>query len=162
VCAMHGSTDALGDALLRLAGFINDPRQDWRLLAEAGLDLDPVLLPLLVRLGAWGSAGVVELSGHIGRDHSTISRQLARLEASGLVTRSGSHTDGRVRAASLTGLGQEAVAALSAARRRLLDRALAGWAQVDRETLSLLLGRFAEALKSAPDAPLAGSTRSGP
>ena len=80
VCVMHRSAEAIAAAVLELAGFINDPRQDWRMMTEAGLDLDPVFLPLLVRLGA-GPAGVVELAGQSGRDHSTMSRQLARLEA---------------------------------------------------------------------------------
>lgn len=145
---MHRSEDALGRTLLELASFINDPRQDWRMMEEAGLDLDPAFLPLLVRLGAGGAAGVVELAGQFGRDHSTMSRQLARLEAAGLIVRSASETDGRVRTARVTLRGEEAVTALSAARRRLLDRALADWAPGERETLTRLLGRFADAMKS--------------
>jgi DNA-binding MarR family transcriptional regulator len=146
---MHGTDHALGAAVLELARFINDPRQDWRMMAEAGLDLDPAYLPLLVRLGVWGPAGVVELAAQVGRDHSTLSRQLAKLEAAGLVLRAASPADGRVRTAQLSPRGQETVAALSAARRRLLDRALAGWPASERETLARLLGRFADALKAA-------------
>ena len=144
---MHRSDDTLAAALLELASFINDPRQDWRMMAEAGLDLDPAFLPLLVRLGAQGPAGVVELAGQIGRDHSTTSRQIARLEAAGLAERAASPADARVRTARLTPRGEAAVAALTAARRRLLGRALAGWAARDRETLARLLSRFAAAVK---------------
>jgi len=139
--------DPLIVAFLELMGFVNDPRQDWRMMAEAGLDLDPVFLPLLVRLGS-GPAAVVELAGRLGRDHSTMSRQLTRLEAAGLVERSMSQTDGRVRVARLTAKGKAAVAALSGARRRLLDRAIAGWRPGERETLGRLMGRLAEGLKS--------------
>ena len=114
---MHRSDDVLSQAMLDLAAFINDPRQDWRMMAEAGLDLDPAFLPLLVRLGARGPSSVVELADELGRDHSTMSRQLGRLEAAGLVARAASPTDGRVRIASVTAKGQAAVAALSAARR---------------------------------------------
>jgi DNA-binding MarR family transcriptional regulator len=145
---MHRSDDTLERTLLALARFINDPRQDWRLMAEAGLDLDPMFLPLLVSLGAGGALGVVELSEQLGKDHSTMSRQLAKLEAAGLVAREASPTDGRVRAARLTPAGKAAVAALSAARRRLFDRALADWTLADRQTLTRLFSRFAEALKS--------------
>ncbi len=149
---MHGPSDSLGDVLLELAGFITDPRQDWRMMAEAGLDIDPAFLPVLVRLGVWGPASAAELSGQVGRDHSTMSRQLARLEAAGLVVRSASQTDGRVRTACVTSRGKEAVAALAAARRRLLDRALGDWTAEDRESLSRLMGRFAGALKAAASA----------
>ena len=144
---MHRLEDPLSHALVELIGFINDPRQDWRMMAEAGLDLDPVFLPLLVRLGS-GPAAVVELAGRLGRDHSTMSRQLTRLEAAELVERSVSQTDGRVRTARLTAKGEAAVAALSAARRRLLDRVVVGWRPGERETLGRLLGRLAEGLKS--------------
>ncbi len=122
-------------------------------MAEAGLDLDPVFLPLLVRLGA-GPAGAVELAGQSGRDHSTMSRQIARLEAAGLVERHASPADGRVRAARLTPKGEGAVASLTAARRRLFDRALAGWVPADREALGRLLGRFAKGLKAVASSEL--------
>ena len=145
---MHRSNHALGEALLELAAFINDPRQDWRMMAEAGLDLDPAFLPLLVRLGARGSSNVVELADEMGRDHSTMSRQIARLEAADLVVRAASPTDRRVRTASVTAKGQAAVAALSAARRRLLDRALADWPAAERDALARLLGRFADSVKA--------------
>lgn len=145
---MHGSEEILERALLQLIGFINDPRQDWRMMAEAGLDLDPAFLPVLVRLGDGGPNGVVELAALVGRDHSTMSRQLARLEAEGLVERSASPADGRVRTARLTPRGAEAVASLSAARRRLLDHALAGWTPKDRSTLGALMTRFVDGLKA--------------
>ena len=121
------------------------------MMEAAGLALDPVFLPLLVRLGVGGPAGVVELSGELGRDHSTISRQLSKLEAAGLVERAASQADGRVKTARVTSRGQEAVAALSVARRRLLDQALADWPSADRATLSRLMGRLAEALNAVAD-----------
>jgi len=148
---MHRSDKSLATSILELLGVLNDPRQDWRMMAEAGLDLDPVFLPLLVRLGAWGAAGVVRLSAHLGRDHSTISRQLARLESAGLVARSTSPADARVRTARLTPRGEEVVAALAAARDRLLERALAGWSVDERETFTRLFGRLAGALSAMVD-----------
>jgi DNA-binding MarR family transcriptional regulator len=78
-----------------------------------------------------------------------MSRQLARLEAAGLVSREPSPADGRVRTARLTHRGTAAVEALSAARGRLLDRVLADWDPAERETLGRLLGRFAVALHTA-------------
>ena len=150
---MHRSEEALGRAILALTSFINDPRQDWRMMAEASLDLDPAFLPLLVRLGAQGPAGIVELSGQLGRDHSTISRQVAKLETAGLVLREPSPTDGRARTARITPRGMVAVAAITAARGRLLDRALDGWTKAERKNLTTLLGRFVEALGAARVTP---------
>lgn len=146
---MHKNEDPLPTALLDLARFFNDPRHDGRMMAEAGLDLDPAFLPVLVRLGTWGPASVVELADELGRDHSTMSRQLTRLEAAGLAERTPSDTDARVRIARVTPQGQDAVRALSASRRRALDQVLASWTTRDREALGRLLGRFAGALLSA-------------
>lgn len=116
-------------------------------MAEAGLTFDPAFMPLLVRLGAAGEAGVVELAGKLGRDHSTISRQMTKLEKAGLLERLGSQSDGRVRSARLTTCGIHAFEALGAARRRLLDRVLADWPDSDREALGRLLFRFVRALE---------------
>lgn len=149
VCSMHRPDHSLGPAISELTSFINDPRHDRHLMTEAGLTFDPVFMPLLVRLGALGEAGVVELAGQLGRDHSTISRQMTKLETAGLLERVASETDGRARAARLTARGLDAFADLGEARRRLLDRVLADWAENDREALGRLLLRFARALQSS-------------
>ena len=145
---MHGLEDSLATAFLDIVRFVTDPRRDWRMMAEAELDLDPAFLPVLVRLGTWGPAGVVELAGELGRDHSTMSRQLTKLEAAELIVRSPCETDGRVRTAQVTPRGAAAVAALSAARRRLLDEAVSEWSPRERQALVRLLGRFAGELTS--------------
>lgn len=146
---MHRPEHSLGPAISELTSFINDPRHDRHLMVEAGLTFDPVFMPLLVRLGALGEAGVVELSGQLGRDHSTISRQMAKLETAGLLERLEPQSDGRMRTARLTARGLDAFASLGEARRRLLDRALADWTDNDREALGPLLLRFARALQTA-------------
>lgn len=146
---MHSSDKPLGPAISALTSFINDPRHDRHLMAEAGLTFDPVFMPLLVRLGSAGEAGVVELALQLGRDHSTISRQMTKLETAGLLERVPAQKDGRVRTARLTTRGLDAFADLGAARRRLLNRVLADWAEEDREALGRLLLRFVQALPAA-------------
>ena len=150
---MHRQDDSLGRAISGLTSFINDPRHDRHLMAEAGLAFDPAFMPLLVRLGASGEAGVVELAGKLGRDHSTVSRQMTKLETAGLLERSESSTDGRVRTARLTAQGLDAFAKLGKARGRLLERAMADWDDHDREALGRLLLRFVHALRSAAERP---------
>ena len=85
--------------------------------------------PLLVRVGAAGSVGVVDLADHVGRDHSTVSRQLATLEESGLVARQAAAHDARIREARITPAGREIVAAITTARRRALGALLADWSE---------------------------------
>ena len=130
------------------------PRRDDTLLREAGVKLDRALFPLLVRLAMGGPLSVAGLAAQVGRDHTTISRQLAKLETLGLVARPGAEPDGRVRTAALTAAGETVVAAIAAARRRSLSTALADWSEADRARLATLNRRFVDALgRAARDHP---------
>jgi DNA-binding MarR family transcriptional regulator len=138
--------DTLASALLDLLGFLNSPQRDDALLQEAGVSIDRALFPLLVILGARGALGVAELAEQVGRDHTTVSRQLAKLEGLRLVVRPESDDDRRRRAAALTPAGKKIVQAITQARQRLLSKALARWSQTDRVALASLNRRFADAL----------------
>jgi DNA-binding MarR family transcriptional regulator len=140
------NSDLLAGALIDLVGLLNSPRQDDVLMQEAGIDIDRALFPLLVRIGAAGSLGVVELAEQVGRDHSTVSRQAAKLEALGLITRRAKPDDRRVREAVITDEGRKAVRAITAARRRLFGKLLADWSEKDRENLARLNRKLADAM----------------
>jgi DNA-binding MarR family transcriptional regulator len=148
--------DDLAAALIDLVGFFASPQRDDVLLAEAGVSLDRALFPLLVRLGRSGPLSVAGLASQVGRDHTTISRQLAKLESLGLVSRQDGGADRRVRPAALTAAGAAIVQAITAARRRLLSRALTGWTETDLASLANLNGRFVGALSDAAQDPSKG------
>ncbi|OAG75620.1 transcriptional regulator MarR [Acetobacter malorum] len=133
-------------AIIDLVDEINRPRRDDRLIEEAGIPLDRALFPLLARVGRYGPVGVVELADRTGRDHTTISRQMTKLEEMGLIERHPSATDRRVREATVTGKGQEMVDLLNAARQRLANRILVDWTDADLDQLQTLLRRFADDL----------------
>ncbi len=97
-------------------------------------------------LGARGTLGVAELAGLVGRDHTTVSRQLAKLESLQLIARCESDADRRRNTAQLTKAGRKIVREIAGARRRLLSRALAGWSEADRGALADLNRRFADTL----------------
>jgi DNA-binding MarR family transcriptional regulator len=139
--------DALAAALLDLLSLLNSPRQDEILLREAGVSLDRALFPLLVRIGMAGSMSVVELADQVGRDHSTISRQIAKLESLGLISRRQGLSDQRIREAETTAAGQRAVRAITTARRRLLGKLLADWSPEDREAVARLNRKLAHDMR---------------
>jgi DNA-binding MarR family transcriptional regulator len=141
--------DEIGATLIELMSFLNSPRRDEALLREAGVSLDRALFPLLVRLGLRGPLSVAALADQVGRDHTTISRQLAKLESLGLIVRQGGGSDRRVRTATLVAEGEAVVQAITAARRRLLTQALAGWDDAGRAQLAALNRRFVDALAKA-------------
>ncbi len=140
-------------ALLALMSFFSVPRRDDALLRAAGLKLDRALFPLLVRLAMRGPLSVAGLAAQVGRDHTTVSRQLSKLEDMGLISRQGTEPDRRVRTAALTPAGEAIVRAISEARERLLSSVLADWSEADWASLASLNRRFVEALASAADGP---------
>lgn len=133
-------------AMIDLVDEINRPRRDDRLIKEAGIPLDRALFPLLARVWRYGPIGAVDLADRTGRDHTTISRQMSKLEEQGLIERHPSATDKRVREARITGKGQEMVRVLNRARERLANRILVDWTDEDLDQLRTLLRRFADDL----------------
>ncbi|HJW40842.1 MAG TPA: MarR family transcriptional regulator [Rhizomicrobium sp.] len=139
----------LANALVDLIGLLNSPRRDEALLREAGVDLDRALFPLLVALGARGPLAVAQIADLVGRDHTTVSRQLAKLESLDLIARQESDHDRRSRSACLMPGGKDIVRKIAAARRRLLSKVLVDWSEAERAALSHQLRRFADALRQA-------------
>jgi DNA-binding MarR family transcriptional regulator len=136
----------LHEALIDLVGFINRPQNDVILLREAGVSLDRALFPLLVLIQRRGPLGVGELADRVGRDYTTVSRQVAKLEKLGLIVRRAGKTDRRVTEAVVTEKGQAMSEMLDVARERLARNALAGWSKHDLIDLARLLRRFADNL----------------
>jgi DNA-binding MarR family transcriptional regulator len=134
----------LREALLDLTGVINRPQPDSALIEAAGVDLDRALFPLLARVARLGPLGIVELSELNGRDHTTVSRQISKLESLGLVARCSSTKDGRVRAVMITDKGRAMTDALDAARQKILEGLLAEWKAEDVRHLARLLRKMAD------------------
>ena len=137
-------------SLIDIVSVINQPERDDALLAMAGLTLERALFPLLVLVERLGPIGVVDLAGRIGRDYTTVSRQVARLEEIGLVSRRGSVADRRVREAVITPHGKEATDALDAARERNALGVFRDWTDADLDDLARLLRKLADDMTSAP------------
>ncbi len=131
-------------AMMDLIGLANGPQADVALIREAGLSLDRALFPLLSRIERKGPIGVVELADLSGRDHSVVSRQVAKLESLGFVDRRPGAQDRRVREAVITDKGRDIIETLDAARARLVGPMLEAWTPEDRQNLIRLLRRFVD------------------
>lgn len=148
--------DAIASALIELTGCLNSPRQDEVLLRAAGVSLDRALFPLLVRLNAAGTMSVAQLAEQAGRDPSTVSRQLSKLEQLGLVARPATDGDMRVRAATVTTAGKRTLAAITHARRRLLGELISDWSVEEARVFPRLLQRLADSMKERQESGAAG------
>ncbi|MFT3723907.1 MAG: MarR family transcriptional regulator [Hyphomonadaceae bacterium] len=139
----------LHGAVLDIVSVMNQPQRDETLLHEAGVELDRALFPLLVGIDRFGPIGVVDLADRVGRDYTTVSRQVAKLESLGLVKRQPSAEDARVRNALLTSKGKTVIAHLNAARERLGQAVFESWSLRDLTDLTRLMRKFADALVMA-------------
>src|SRR5271154_1965744 len=132
---MKNDVRELHSALLDLMSILNAPQRDDALIAEAGIALDRALFPLLVRIERRGPIGVVELADMAGRDHTTVNRQVAKLESLGLGARAPGGEDRRVRQAVATKKGLAMTKALDRAREKMIGPKLARWSERDRTQL---------------------------
>ena len=135
-------------ALLSIGDAMNRPDNDRRLLGEASISLDRALFPLLVRIERLGPIGVVDLAARIGRDYTTVSRQVAKLQSLGLVNRQSGSTDRRVNEAVVTPTGKALTDALDAARDRLGRMFFSKWSKQDFSELVRLVRKLAEQIGS--------------
>ncbi|MDQ7248141.1 MarR family winged helix-turn-helix transcriptional regulator [Dongia sedimenti] len=129
---------------------MNRPQRDEELIREAGIALDRALFPPLVLIERIGPIGVVDLADRVGRDYTTVSRQVAKLESLGLVKRQDAAADRRVREAVITPQGKALTDRLDAARERMARALFAHWDAKDIDALVGLMTRFAEDLRGMP------------
>jgi len=133
---------ALHAALIGLVGVMNRPQNDERLIHEAGIKLDQALFRLLVVIERVGPIGVVELADRLGRDYTTISRQVARLEKMELVVRSGNPQDRRIREAVVSDKGKAMTEQLDVARERLGRQIVDQWPREELDELVRLMQKL--------------------
>ncbi len=147
--------------MIDIVAFMNRPQRDDALIKEAGISLDRALFPLLVGIERRGPIGVVDLADRLGRDHTTVSRQVAKLKRLGLVKRRSSASDRRINQAVITHKGRLLIRALDAARMRLAAPILATWSDRDFAELVKLLRRFVHDLSELPQQTTSASRRLG-
>jgi len=138
--ALHGS-------LISIVSVMNRPRNDERLIKEAGIRLDQALFRLLVVIERLGPIGVVELADRLGRDYTTVSRQVAKLEQKALVIRKENAADRRMREAVVSPQGKAMTDRLDEARERMGRKIFDSWPQEDLDALVRLMRKFADGLE---------------
>jgi DNA-binding MarR family transcriptional regulator len=140
----------LHTSLLDIVSVINRPQRDEILIKEAAIPLDRALFPLLVVIDKFGPIGVVDLADRVGRDYTTVSRQVAKLEDLDLVERKAGFKDRRIRETAIAPKGKVMTQAVDAARERIGRRIFRTWEPHDIDELVRLMGKFADAIRGEP------------
>jgi DNA-binding MarR family transcriptional regulator len=147
---IQSSMPELHRSLLDIVGIFNSPERDAAMLESAGLALERALFPLLVLIGKYGPIGVVDLGSRVGRDYTTVSRQLTRLEELGLVDRCLNSANRRTRQVRVSPQGKVATQAVDAARERLALKMFQDWSRSDYDQLFRLTRMLADGLDRTP------------
>jgi DNA-binding MarR family transcriptional regulator len=137
-------------AVLDIVAVFNKPQRDAMLIKEAGIPLDRALFPLLVGIERFGPIGVVDMADRVGRDYTTVSRQVAKLESLGLVERQANAIDRRVREAVITPKGKSMTDKVDAARDRIGQAIFQHWERTDIDDLVRLMRKFADTVTDEP------------
>lgn len=140
-------------SLIDIVSLMNRPQRDEQMVKDAGIALDRALFPLLVGIERLGPIGIVELADRTGRDYTTVSRQVAKLESLGLAERRQSAADRRVNEAVVTSRGKVMTDKIDAARERNARAIFATWDAHDVGELVRLMRKFADAVSDEPENP---------
>ena len=141
--SLHGS-------LISIVSALNRPKNDEKMIEDAGIRLDRALFSVLVMVERLGPIGVVDLADRSGRDYTTISRQVARLESLELVRRQPNALDRRVREAVIAPKGKAMTDRIDAARERMANVIFKDWHEDELDAFVKSMRKFADALDSDP------------
>jgi DNA-binding MarR family transcriptional regulator len=130
---------ALYEQLIQLIDFFNQPSNDQALLEAADVALDYKLFPLFILISRTAPTTVGALAKRTGRSHSTLSRQVDRLEKSGVTLTQAAANDSRVREIVLTEKGQALIQKISVARLNKMGTMLAKISAKDQADLLRIL-----------------------
>lgn len=134
-------------ALIDLVSIINQPDRDKKMIANAGVNLEAAAFRVFVGIAHLQTTSVGELAAMMGKNYSSVSRQIDKLETAGLVHTYPSSLDSRIRVSELTKYGEEINAMISLTRERIMCEALADWTAEERNGLLNNLRRLFESLK---------------
>jgi DNA-binding MarR family transcriptional regulator len=145
----HISPQQLKDlhrSLIDIMSAMNRPQRDAYMIRAAGIPLERALFPLLVGVERVGPIALVELAEGVGRDYTTVSRQVSKLESLGLVKREPHTVDRRVRKVAITPQGKAMTSRVDSARGRIARRIFASWEADEVAALIRLMRKFADAM----------------
>lgn len=90
----------------------------------------------------WG-----ELADRLGRDYTTVSRQIKRLESHGLAVKQASEKDKRVSRVTITPQGVMLTTRIAAARRKLMNQLFNDWQEQEVNDLFRLVRKYANSIR---------------
>ncbi|WP_289976873.1 MarR family transcriptional regulator [Lactobacillus sp. UCMA15818] len=120
---------------LKLVTFFNRPENDKFLIESNNINLDFKLFPLFVAISKLQPTTVQKLSSFSGRPHSTISRQVQRLESAELINTTVNTEDSRSHFIKLSFTGEMLSDKIKKARIETIKQTLNNITDDQQETI---------------------------
>lgn len=136
------------ESLVSIVSFFNRTDRDQAFIKQAGVDLEAVSFQLFVTIGRMQPTNVSDLANLLGKSHSSVSRQIDKLEQKQLVTTKDGEKDARVRSIVLSESGEELKKVLDKTRVEMIDSALKDWSEDEKKDLLGNLEHLARTLKN--------------
>ena len=118
--------------------------------SELYRELDRASYLMARTLDTTGPVSINRLASILGLDATTVTRQVATMEATKLVVRRSDPSDGRISLISLSPKGRRTMRAVQLARNERIASLLDDWTENDRRQLGRLLARFNDDVSRDP------------
>lgn len=143
--------DDIFKSLITLVTFFNKHSRDKQMIENAQIDLDAAAFPIFVGIARMEPTNVGKLADNVGKNHSSVSRQVDKLEKQGLVKTYYSIDDARIRLIELTDHGTEFNNLINETRRKIMKETLFDWTKEEKIALEISLKHLAETMNNIPE-----------
>jgi Transcriptional regulators len=134
------------NSLVSIVSFFNRTDRDRAFVKAAGINLEATSFQLFVTIGRMQPTNVSDLANMLGKSHSSVSRQIDKLEQKKLVETRGSEKDARIRTVELSKQGQEITEVINQTRLKEVDAVLSKWTDDEKQQLVADLEHLANTL----------------
>lgn len=102
-------------------------------IPPTAVNLDAATFRVFVGIGHLQPTSVGDLAAMMGKNYSSVSRQIDKLETTGLVHTYPSSSDSRIRVSELTQRGEEINAMIKLTRERKMREGMADWSPSEKD-----------------------------
>lgn len=134
------------NSLVSIVSFFNRTDRDRAFVKAAGINLEATSFQLFVTIGRMQPTNVSDLANMLGKSHSSVSRQIDKLEQKKLVETRDSEKDARIRTVELSKQGQEITKIINQTRLKEVDAVLSRWTDDEKQQLVADLEHLANTL----------------
>jgi len=133
-------------SLVSIVSFFNRTDRDKKFVKAAGINLEATSFQLFVTIGRMQPTNVSDLANMMGKSHSSVSRQIDKLEKSGLIETRDSEKDARIRSIQLSKQGTELTATIDTTRLKEIKMVMSDWSDDEKKDLLENLQHLARTL----------------